>query len=200
MTQTLKKYEYRPELRFKSRTRYFKNRQHNKKLILDFLYRNVSFLTEKEKIRAISNKKYMKISKVLNVSVDLIHRFISRFLVDLIRIKQYLNDVENRLLSKNQAFYIRTQLHHLYRLAPVFDYKRAKENAKILEIRLEALFFWPRMTTQVAIIIFITDFLDPLHKNKIIQSNLRSFCNCSVYAFHRTRNKIGLNPKNIRKK
>lgn len=121
-------------------------------------------------------------------------------MIDLIKVKQYLNDKENILLSKDQQLHIRTHLLRLYRLAPVFDYKRAKENAKILKIKLDRLYFWPHMTTQIAIIIYVTDFLDPLHENKMIQSNLRSFSNVSAYAFHRTRNKIGLNPKDIRKK
>jgi hypothetical protein len=49
--------------------------------------------------------------------------------------------------------------------------------------------------TQVAIVIFITDLLDTTANRilkKIIQTNLRALCCCSAYAFHRTRNKIGL--------
>ena len=43
-----------------------------------------------------------------------------------------------------------------------------------------------------------TDLLDKNKPQKIIQSNLRALCCCSAYAFHRTRNKIGLTTKFIK--
>ncbi|TKJ18045.1 MAG: hypothetical protein CEE43_19015 [Promethearchaeota archaeon Loki_b32] len=89
-------------------------------------------------------------------------------------------------------------IQFFHRLAPIFDLKRAKENAKILQEKLRRLCICPQVMTQVAVIIFITDLLDNTlfrKYQKIIQSNVRVLCNCSAYAFHRTRNKIGLTPK-----
>ncbi|MFX1365502.1 MAG: hypothetical protein ACFFCE_05875 [Promethearchaeota archaeon] len=87
------------------------------------------------------------------------------------------------------------------RLAPLFDYKRAKTNAQILKSKLESLFFWSSLTSQIAVIIYVTDLLDKNNKNKprLIQANLRSLCNCSAYAFHRTYYKIGLTTSVVRK-
>ncbi|KKL46730.1 hypothetical protein LCGC14_2342630 [marine sediment metagenome] len=62
-------------------------------------------------------------------------------------------------------------MHKFYRLAPVFDYNRARENSRILKLKLDALCFWPHMTTQVAVVIYITDKLDLSQKDKILQTN-----------------------------
>jgi len=88
-------------------------------------------------------------------------------------------------------------LWRLHRIAPVFDYKRAKENTKRLQKKLNQLCFWPQVMTQLAIVLFITDQLDTTQPQKIIQVNLRALCSCSGYAFHRTRNKIGLPTKEL---
>ncbi|KKK77087.1 hypothetical protein LCGC14_2857120, partial [marine sediment metagenome] len=83
-------------------------------------------------------------------------------------------------------------LNKVHKLAPVFDFKRAKENARILKIKLQEMCFFPHFTTQIAIVVFVTDLNDKAHKKRIVQANLRLLCNCSAYSFHRTRNKLGL--------
>ena len=126
--------------------------------------------------------------------------FISKFLVGLVRFKRFLNSNLLNYSIENQSKKVLIYLHKIHRLAPVFDYKRAKRNAQILKIKLESLFFWPSLTSQIAIIIFITDLLDKKNKDKprLIQVNIRSLCDCSAYAFHRTRNKIGLTTPIVR--
>ncbi|GAH62568.1 unnamed protein product [marine sediment metagenome] len=46
------------------------------------------------------------------------------------------------------------------------------------------------MSTQIAIVIYITDKNDESfpENEKILQKNIRTLCNSSAYAFHRTRN------------
>lgn len=78
------------------------------------------------------------------------------------------------------------------RFAPVFDFQRAIQNARILEIKFNRICFWPQIMTQIAIIIYLTDLNNPKSTKKIKQTNLRALCGCSVYVFHRARNKLGL--------
>ena len=169
-----------------------------KPIILNYLFRNFSFATDRENVRVITISEYDKISKELNVPKPLVHNFISRFLVDLQLFKNFLINNPEILKSKNQERKIRIYLHRLHRLAPIFDYRRARENARILKIKLDHLFFWPQMMTQIAVIIFITDILDKDATPKIIQANLRTLCSCSAYAFHRTRNMVGLTSQYIK--
>ncbi|MHA1391817.1 MAG: hypothetical protein ACTSQT_06200, partial [Promethearchaeota archaeon] len=79
-------------------------------------------------------------------------------------------------------------------IAPVFDYSRAIANLEILHKLLKKKFFWIRITTQLALIIFVTDRNDPtIAKNEyILQKNLRTFCACSAYAFHMARKKLDI--------
>jgi len=188
MTQTLKKQDFGSPEEF---SLYIKNRKEQKSyktLVLNYLFRMYVFPTKKP----ISILQYKLMSTKLKIPVNVVRTFIKRFLKDLIKLQEFLNSGDLIFTSRNQASQIKVFLHRLYRLAPIFDYKRAKKNAKILKMKLDALYFWPTITTRVAIIIYVTDLYDPLQNNKIKQTNLRVLCNCSAYAFHRSRNKIGL--------
>ncbi len=193
MTQSLKSQEYDLRQGPENDNKFLKVQRQQKICILNYLFRYITFTTRREEIRAIPRILYRQMSNKLQIDITIVHHIVSRFLVDLIRIKKFINENSYVLYSKNRATLVRSYLHKFYRLAPVFDYNRAKENAKILKIKLDAHYFWPHITTQVAVVIYITDKLDPSQKDKILQSNLRSLCNCSAYAFHRSRNKIGLN-------
>jgi hypothetical protein len=169
-------------------------RQYIKSVVLNFVFRNISFTTEREKIRVLTSSDYRRIQDVVGFPVSLIHRVVSKFLVDLVRIREFLRTKESQLGLKNSQRRIKVYLHKMYRLAPVFDYKRARLNAKILKRKLDLLCFWPRVTTQVAIIIYATDLFDNNAISSLLQGNLRVLCSCSAYAFHRTRNRLKLNP------
>ncbi len=193
MTQSLKSQEYDLRQGHEDENKYLKVQRQQKIRILNYLFRYITFTTRREEIRAIPRILYRQMSNKLKIDISIVHHIVSRFLVDLIRIKKFINENVYVLYSKNRATLVRSYIHKFYRLAPVFDYNRARENAKILRMKLDAHYFWPRVTTQVAVVIYITDKLDPSQKDKILQSNLRSLCNCSAYSFHQTRNKIGLN-------
>jgi len=70
-----------------------------------------------------------------------VHKFISKFLVDLQLFKNFLIDNPEILKSKDHDRKIRVYLHKFHRLAPIFDYRRARENARILKLKLDQLFF-----------------------------------------------------------
>ncbi|GAH37231.1 unnamed protein product, partial [marine sediment metagenome] len=91
---------------------------------------------------------------------------------------------------RQAKFYLRK----VHKIAPVFDYSRAIANLEILHKLLKKNFFWLRITTQLALIIFVTDRNDPsITKNEfILQKNLRTFCACSAYAFHMARKKLNI--------
>ncbi len=198
MTQSLEAQEYDLRQKSEKNDTCLKVHKQQKLNILNYLFRHIPFTTRREEIRAIPKILYREMSSKLEIDTDTIHRIVGRFLVDLIRIKKgintkALNESGYVLYSKNKSTLIRSYLHKFYRLAPVFDFNRARENSRILQLKLDRLSFWPKVTTQLAVIIYVTDKLDHTQKDKILQTNLRPFCNVSAYAFHRTRNKLGLN-------
>ncbi|MFX0001820.1 MAG: hypothetical protein ACFE88_17040 [Candidatus Hermodarchaeota archaeon] len=198
MTQTVKKQDIAMSTGSEYYKKFYKSQNGFKAIILDYLFRNISFSTRKEKIRVLNYSEYKIISNELGIPVRLIHKFISNFLVNLVHFKKFLNTYPLVLKSRNQERKVQIYLHKIYRLAPVFNYKRAQENSLILRKKLDYLCFWPQFMTQIAVILFITDLLDQTKKKKILQSNLRMTCCCSAYAFHRSRNKIGLTAQYVR--
>ena len=185
-------------LSFRNDSQFRKKVRH---LVLDNVFRTISFITRKEKIKALTKVDYAKIHHDTGIPIIIIHKIVSTFLVELVRFKKFLNSDLLSYSIEDQSKKVLIYLHKIHRLAPVFDFKRAKTNAQILKSKLESLFFWPSLTSQIAVIIYVTDLLDKNNKDKprLIQGNLRSLCDCSAYAFHRTRNKIGLTTSVIRK-
>ena len=197
MTQTLKKQTVESYSGSDYYNKFYKSQNGFKSRILDFLFRNISF-TRNERVYVLTQAEYDLLHSKLDFPVVLIHKYCSKFLVNLIQIKRFLSKYPHILKSKNQERKVLINLRKIYRLAPVFDYKRAKENVRRLRKKLDYLCFWPQIMTQVAVVIYITDLLDKNKPQKIIQSNLRALCCCSAYAFHRTRNKIGLTTQFIK--
>ena len=193
MTQALKNQDYDSRQDFERSIRKRQIQEEYKNIILNYLFRNVAFINQKGKIRTIPKIIQREMSSKLRIEITTINKIINKFLDDLVHIKQFVENNGHFGYSKNQTILVQVYLHKLYRLAPVFDFKRARENAKILRRKLNAHYFWPRVSTQVAVVLFITDKLDSFREKKILQTNLRTFCNCSAYAFHRTRNKLGIN-------
>ncbi|MFX1490172.1 MAG: hypothetical protein ACFFBI_13550 [Promethearchaeota archaeon] len=162
------------------------------KLVLNCMFRELSFANRSCQIRSLTSQEYNHIASQTKLPINVVMSIISRFLVKMVYFRKFLrnytfSDYTHRL-KKLQIY-----LHKISRIAPVFDYKRAKENARILKLKLKSLCFFPQFLTQIAVVIFITDLNDTRFEKKIIQTNLRLLCDCSAYAFHRTRNKLGLN-------
>lgn len=193
MTETLEKKVVKPSKALKSAKHELIIDRELKVHLLNCLFRYISFIDGNENLRRISDIECKVLSSKTKIPVSKVRKIFDKFLDDLTYFKEFLRSGLLTYSITDQARKVRIYLHKVHRLAPVFDYRRARENAKRLKMKLDQLLFWPQVMTQVAVIIFITDFLDKnWNDNKILQTNLRALCDCSAYAFHRTRNKIGL--------
>ena len=191
MTQTLKNQNIETQDVDEYYVKFFKTQEKLRPDVLEYLFQNITFITNREKLRALSVSEYDNVIKATGIPKVLVHKYISRFLVDLLKFKRLLSKCPQILNSRQNDRGLGIFLNRIYRIAPVFNYRRARENARRLKKKLDHLCFWPQLMTQAATVIYITDKLDKNKKDKIIQSNLRVLCCCSAYAFHRTRNKLG---------
>jgi len=161
-------------------------------LILNCLFREVSFTTSSHNVKALSSGDYNHVASLTRIPVRVVRSVIAKFLVKVVYFRRFLRKYPflnyTQQLKKLQIY-----LYKIYRIAPVFDYKRAKENARILKLKLKNMCFFPQFLTQIALVLFVTDLNDTQFEKKMIQTNLRLICDCSAYAFHRTRNRLGLN-------
>lgn len=199
MTQTLKKEVFEFDDIEEYYKKFYKSQNKLKSTIINHVFRNISFITSNDYIRAINENEYEEITKELHIPRIIVHKFISEFLIGLLKMRKFIQKNPNILQTKDREKLINLFLKRYHRLAPIFDYQRAKINASILKKKLKILCFWPQLMTQLAIIIFITDHLDKNQAEKLNQANIRALFHCSAYAFHRTRNKIGLTPNYLKK-
>ena len=168
-----------------------------KSIILNVLFRNFSIVSNGKICRSLKSDSYKIIAIMTEIELSTVRKIIEKFLSDLTFLKIFLNNYtikwEHEPKKLNRK--VKSQLHKIYRLAPMFDYRRARINLEILQTTLKRKLFWPQIDTQIAIVIYVTDKNDKNIKNgkRILQKNLRALCNCSAYAFHRTRNKLNIN-------
>ena len=168
-----------------------------KSAVLNCLCREVCFIVDFEKIKAVPEPEMRRVASLVGLPYNLVRSVITKFLVNLVYFRRFLRSYKFTYDYTKSLRKLTIYLHKLHRLAPTFDFKRAKRNARILKNVLEHHCFLPQFTTQIAIVMFVTDINDRSVEKNIIQSNLRLLCNCSAYAFHRTRNKIGIGSKNL---
>jgi len=168
-----------------------------KKTILDYFFRCESLLDSDGKVAKLSHFVVENIAKETQTLGYLVLDVMGEFLERVTYFKQFLESGliawapgKQQLLRK-----VRVYLHKAYKVAPVFDYQRAKRNLELLHVLLGRKFFWPHVPTQLALVIFVTDRNDSnlANDNYILQKNLRALCSCSAYAFHMARNKLGIN-------
>lgn len=132
------------------------------------------------------------IAGTTKIPVKVVNSVVSKFLCELEQIREFFKINSVSYTPSSHLRKMKIYLHKFSRFAPVFDFQRAKQNANILQTKLNHICFWPQFMTQIAVVIYVTDKNDPHSEKKIVQTNLRALCGCSAYAFHRTRNKIGL--------
>ena len=166
--------------------------------IISRFCREVCFVTYSEEIKAAKEAEIRYVSSLVDLPYATVRPIITKFLVDLVYFRKFLRWYKFTYDYTKSLRKLKIYLHKLHRLVPVFSFSRAKENARILKNNLALRCFLPQFTTQLAIVLFVTDINDQSAEKNIIQANLRLICNCSAYAFHRTRNKIGLGSKNFR--
>ncbi|MHA1491996.1 MAG: hypothetical protein ACTSRI_20370 [Promethearchaeota archaeon] len=179
-----------------------KNRSFNetfkkdKGFFINILLRNCMIVRNNEVIYFLSVKDGTRMVVMTSVPYHIIDKFVSPFLRNLKCFKKFMECYRiewphdlNKLYRKTRIY-----LRKIHRLAPVFDYKRAKANLKVLQSILARKSFWPKISTQLTIVIYVTDLNDKSgqYDKKIVQKNIRALCNCSAYAFHRTRNILKL--------
>lgn len=170
----------------------FEFRRDVRNRVLNCLFRDYSFFSPFQEIKDLPLIELRGIAGTTKIPVKVVNSVVSKFLAELRYIYEFFKNNIVNYTPSNHLRKIRIYLHKFSRLAPVFDYHRAKQNARILEKKLRYICFWPQFMTQIAIVIYVTDLNDTHYKKRIKQTNLRALCGCSAYAFHRTRNKLGL--------
>lgn len=165
--------------------------------VLNCLCREICFVEDFEKIRAVPESEMRRVASIVRLPYNLVRTIITRFLVNFVYFRRFLRSHKFTYDYTKSLRKLRIYLHRLHRLVPVFSFSRARENARILKNILDQRCFLPQFTTQLAVVLFVTDINDQSTEKNIIQANLRLLCNCSAYAFHRTRNKIGIGSKNF---
>lgn len=167
-------------------------------VVLNALMRNVQISNDTGIKKTLTDKEYFKISGESGIFIDTVKSYVNIFLHNLTLIREFYKhyimiwDPNIKKLERR----VRCYLHKLHHLAPIFDYERARVNLSILLGQLKKRSFWPKISTQICLVIFITDVLDKTvdELNRLIQGNIRALCGCSAYAFHRSRNKLNINP------
>ncbi|MCP6719399.1 MAG: hypothetical protein KJI71_04155 [Patescibacteria group bacterium] len=162
-------------------------------MVLNYVFRDYSFFTPDSQVREIPLIELRGIAGTTKIPLKVIDSIVSKFLTELKHVRGFFKNNSVSYTPFSHLRKMKIYLHKFYRLAPVFDIQRAKINAQILATKLTRICFWPQFMTQVAVVIYITDLNDSNFWRKLRQTNIRALSDCSAYAFHRTRNKLGLN-------
>jgi len=173
----------------------------NKEKVLNCFFRLESFADNRSEYKELSQLSVGAIVEEVNLPDSVVLATTLKFIAEASQFSQALSlgltswgsGEKSRL--RQAKFYLRKA----HKIAPVFDYFRAITNLGILHKLLKHCFYWPHITTQLALTIFITDRHDSeiVKGHYILQKNLRAFCACSAYAFHTSRNKLSIG-KNAR--
>ena len=131
---------------------------------------------------------YNELSAISQIPVKEVKAILFTFLKEMEFTSKFLKSCD--LLSSADPSKSRIYLHKCYRIAPIFDYKRARENLYQLQEFFKLEGYWQKITSQITFAIYITDKKNPLAHRKIKQNNLQRFTSCSAYAFHRLINRL----------
>jgi len=176
----------------------------NGKVIINFLFRYESLIDNNNKIRAPYSLNLYLIAEETNASRSVVLYIFNNFLRELKEFHDFLNTRYENWTPGRSYIYEKVIifLKRLYKTAPIFDYERAKKNLVALHKLLTINYYWPHITTQLALLIFVTDRNDPniTDKSYILQKNLRMLCTCSAYAFHCARNRLNVSKEGKIKK
>ncbi|MFX1448471.1 MAG: hypothetical protein ACFFCG_10100 [Promethearchaeota archaeon] len=176
----------------------------NKRAIINYFFRHESLIDDNNNIRTHDSLNLDKIAKKTNTSRSVVLYIFNSFLREMKDFHEYLTTrFENWAPGRRHIYEkLSVYLKRLYKTAPIFNYQRAKKNIDVLHYLLSNCFYWPHITTQLALLVFVTDRNDPNIKEKayILQKNLRMLCTCSAYAFHFARNRLNISKEGIIKK
>ena len=176
----------------------------NRKAIINFLFRYGSLLDNKNKIRAPNSLNLVLISEATHTSRSVVLYVLNSFIRELKDFHDLLTTRYENWTPGRKHIYDKLSLFlkRVHITAPIFDYERAKKNLVALHNLLTINYYWPHITTQLALLIFVTDRNDPniTDKSYILQKNLRMLCTCSAYAFHCARNRLNISKEGKLKK
>ncbi len=176
----------------------------NGKAIINFLFRYESLIDNNNKIRAPYSLNLDKIAEKTKSSRSVVSFIFNNFLRELKDFHDFLTTRYDNWIPGRRHIYemLNIFLKRLYKTAPIFNYERAKKNLVSLHNLLTITYYWPHITTQLALLIFVTDRNDPniTDKSYILQKNLRMLCTCSAYAFHCARNRLNISKEGKLKK
>jgi hypothetical protein len=163
--------------------------------ILNALFRNYSICYPRGSLKILSTlplQKIITLSEEVSISQPLISNIITKTLRNLYYFSSFLKTYKFPWEHRKPLLYnkLKIYLHKIYKIAPLFNYNRAKINLNSLHIFFTKANFWPTISTQLALTLYITDLNDSHFKNKILIENIRAITNCSAYAFYRTKNKM----------
>ena len=168
-----------------------------KKRVLDYFFRCESITNGNNSVIELSHFLVKNIAGQTHVPDVLVLDVMSKFLKEVKAFSELLRLGYIAWTPERKRLYrkVRVYLHKAHKVAPVFDYQRAKKNLELLHVLLSRKSYWPHVPTQLALVIFVTDRNDPnlANNNYILQKNLRTLCSCSAYAFHMARNKLKIN-------
>lgn len=168
-----------------------------KEIVINYIFRYESLVNEKNQLIDMNSILIGRIERETVATKMQVVRICGRLLYQVRGLAFILrsNMVKWAHTKTRQYRKVRIYLHRIHRIAPIFDYTRALHNLKVLHTLFSRQCCWPTISTQLALLIFVTDRNDPhrIDSNTIIQKNLRILCNCSAYAFHRTRNRLRIN-------
>ncbi len=162
-----------------------------KGIILSLLLSTNSVLSHEGKFLTPKEGAYEQISADTGYELDVVKTIVNNFLTNVYYFNKFLRQSCIKWTSdlKRLNRKVRIYIHKIHRLAPVFNYGRAKANVAILHKMLLSINLWPKITTQMAIVLYFTETMST-KREKMLQKNIRTMCNCSAYAFHGTRNKL----------
>ena len=160
--------------------------------ILDYFMRMYPLTKYDTKLITRSDQELADIAEKIGLPYNQVFAYIGRFLAQITHFRKLLHGCKIRRGSGNMERKTRIYLHKIHRFAPVFDYKRAKANLRVLYRLLSIQRHFPSISTQLALVIYITDELDKDKKVKLLQKNIRSICSSSAYAFHKAKNRLNI--------
>lgn len=168
----------------------------NREAIINFFFRFESLVDENNIIRAPDSLNLEKIAQGTNSSRGVVLYILTSFFRDMKDFHEFLTTRFENWTPGQRHIYdkLKIYLKRLYVTAPIFNYQRAKKNIDVLHYLLSKNYYWPHITTQLALLIFVTDRNDANVQKRayILQKNLRMLCTCSAYAFHNARNKLNI--------
>lgn len=168
----------------------------NREVIINSFFRNESLVDDNNMVRAPDSLNLEKIAQRTKSSKSVVLYILNSFFRDMKDFHEFLTTRFENWTPGQRHIYekLKIYLKRLYDTAPIFNYQRAKKNIDVLHYLLSKNYYWPHITTQLALLLFVTDRNDVNVQKRayILQKNLRMLCTCSAYAFHNARNKLNI--------